>query len=739
MKRLAKILAGIVAAIIILIIVAALVLPLVFDPNDYKDEIAGMIEQQIGRDVAIPGEIQLSVFPWLGISIGHVTVANAPGFGERPMAEIASANVHVKLLPLLHKQIQIGTIDIEGLRLRLSRDAKGRTNWHSIVEHLNAPADAAQTQPAQGGDRTAAGAVRGKAGSQAQQSSGDGGFDLTSLEIGSIQVSDAAISWNDAMTGNSYKLFNIHLSTGHLAEDEPFKLDMGATLAAATAGVSSTISLSSTIRPDISAGIYRFSDLDLSIEAEGPAVPGGNQKLELSGHGILNLAAGTFALRELAISAAGIDVSGQILGKDLRETPVFSGHVAVAQFNPRAVLDRLGMALPQLQGDKALTSASLRAQFTATPGSAEISQLRIELDDSTLTGHARVTDFAAPAIAFTANVDHFNLDHYLPVTEKPAPGSSEQKAPDADTAAHADNVTRIDLSLLQSLQLDGELHVGRLTAYDMTFNDATVAVRASDGVLTIKPLASGFYDGKIHVLARVDASGEVPRYTLDASLKNLKFAPLLKDLFGSDLVSALGSLKLDLSSSGATLTAIKHALDGTIAFELRDGALHGFSLAALIAAARNRFLDEGSGQAGAQLGHKTPFDKFTGRFSIDNGTLSGDGMTLDTRYLDIIGSGQYNLVANDLDYTLNVHVDDKNGPLAEVAGLSVPIHLSGNLLSPDYSIDIESALKALARQHLQDEKKELKHKLKKELSEELGGSDGQLSKQLKQGLSELFN
>src|SRR5699024_4260599 len=118
--------------------------------------------------------------------------------------------------------------------------------------------------------------------------------------------------------------------------------------------------------------------------------------------------------------------------------------------------------------------------------------------------------------------------------------------------------------------------------------------------------------------------------------------------------------------------------------------------------------------------------------------------------------GKYNLVGDDLDYTLNVQVDDKKGPLEDVAGLTVPVHLGGSLLSPDYSIDIASALKGVAQQRLQEERGKLKKKLQDKLKEKLQGkhkddsdqagdeddTDDQdadeLNKKLQEGLSKLF-
>src|SRR5699024_2231405 len=132
--------------------------------------------------VSIPGNIELSVFPWLGVDIGRVKVANAAGFGDQPLAEIGSADVHVKVLPLLHKQIQIGKVELDGLRLHLARNAKGESNWAGIVDHLQSAGRTEASAPAQ----TPQSGASGQAG---------GGFDLSGMEIDSVAVSDAAISW----------------------------------------------------------------------------------------------------------------------------------------------------------------------------------------------------------------------------------------------------------------------------------------------------------------------------------------------------------------------------------------------------------------------------------------------------------------------------------------------------------------------------------------------------------------
>ncbi|MGW8311356.1 MAG: AsmA family protein, partial [Thiogranum sp.] len=132
MGKLFRILAYLVGALALLIIVAAVVVPMVIDPNDYKDDIAAAVEAKTGRTLAIEGDIRLSVFPWLAVEIGPTRLSNAPGFSNRPFAAVKQVSVRIKLLPLLHKQVEMGTVVLDGLQLSLETRADGKTNWADL-------------------------------------------------------------------------------------------------------------------------------------------------------------------------------------------------------------------------------------------------------------------------------------------------------------------------------------------------------------------------------------------------------------------------------------------------------------------------------------------------------------------------------------------------------------------------------------------------------------------------------
>ncbi|MEX0951690.1 MAG: AsmA family protein, partial [Gammaproteobacteria bacterium] len=134
MKGLLKVLIGLFGLLVVLIIAAAVIVPMYFDPNDYRDEISAMVKKQTGRDLQIEGELQISVFPWLGIQTGRIVLGNAEGFGNEPFAEAEEIQARVKLLPLLRKEIEMDTVVIDRLRANLIRNKDGVTNWDDLVK-----------------------------------------------------------------------------------------------------------------------------------------------------------------------------------------------------------------------------------------------------------------------------------------------------------------------------------------------------------------------------------------------------------------------------------------------------------------------------------------------------------------------------------------------------------------------------------------------------------------------------
>ncbi len=703
MPRPLKIILAILGVLIAAIVAVAIALPLFFDPNDYKDKIAAAVQEKTGRELTMSGKIELSVFPWLGARIGETRLANAKGFGEEPFAEMESVDVRVKLLPLLRKQIEIGTVALDGLRLRLARNASGETNWDDLVEAFAEDDATADPKP---------------------EEKTEEGLTLPEFEIGAIEISDAAISWRDAQNDSHYELSDLQLSTGRLTADEPFRLENSFNAVDGN-GLSARINFVTEAQADLGGQFYRMRDLFLNILAEGDAVPGKKQQLSLSGNAEVDMQASRMKVSDLMLQAAGLTLTGSVDGNNLVNAPEFNGRITIKEFNPRSVMKQLGITPPETANSSALTTAGLDAQFEATTERAALKQVFLQLDSTAIKGDASVRNFSNPAADFKFELDKINLDDYLP------PESKDKSQASAEEATSAE----FNLDALKDLKLDGRITADQLTVANLKIDKAELAVTARVGVLTFEPLGANLYNGDLRVRGKVNASGKRPSYTIHGDMDGLTFGPLLKDLVGTEKLDGLANLELDVTTSGNTVEAMKRDLDGTLAFEFQDGTFNDFNLAQLLRTARANFL--GNTAAAADNDGSTPFSRFAASFSVRDGLLSGKDLTLDTKALKAQGGGNFNIVTNALDYVINVVISEGTTDikgLRELQGVTVPIKLSGNLLSPNYSIDMAGAIKGVVQQKLQEERAELQGKIdekKQELNEKV-------QNKLQEGLSDFF-
>ena len=128
--RALRILGIIVGCIIVVLIAAVIALWLIVNPNDYKGRIEAAVRSSTGRSLSLTGNIHLAIFPSIALELGPATLGNPPGFpSSQPFASLQRASLRVRVLPLLHHQLDVGKVEIDGLDLRLLKNAQGQGNW----------------------------------------------------------------------------------------------------------------------------------------------------------------------------------------------------------------------------------------------------------------------------------------------------------------------------------------------------------------------------------------------------------------------------------------------------------------------------------------------------------------------------------------------------------------------------------------------------------------------------------
>src|SRR5262249_10862868 len=144
---------GIVIGITFLfVIVAAVVFATTFDVNAYRRTIQSQLEKRLGRPVTL-GEMRLRLFPGR-FAAKDLAIADDPSFNPRaPFLKAQHLDISVKLLPLLHKQIDVNSLTLERPSIDLIKNDAGTWNTASLGQSENARsamAPASSSQPSAG-------------------------------------------------------------------------------------------------------------------------------------------------------------------------------------------------------------------------------------------------------------------------------------------------------------------------------------------------------------------------------------------------------------------------------------------------------------------------------------------------------------------------------------------------------------------------------------------------------------
>ena len=312
--KLLKILAAAIGVLLLLGIGAAVVASVVIDPNDYKPRIEQLAKEHTGRELSIAGDIELSLFPWLGLKLQKVSLGNAPGFSPASFAELDAMHVRVKLMPLLSREVEMDTVEISGLRLQLSRNAEGVTNWADLMATGqprpdgtgggNSETKAPQNPPKTAGPKTEAPSSTGSSatGSQSRASQSRGPASIALLGLGGIDIKDSAVTWQDATSGQVVKVSGLQAQTGAVSIGQPVEFSLAMDVAELAPGLGGHIEAKLTASADQAFEILRVSDVELVAKLQGQALSGG--KAEIHGRAT----SGVFDTKAQRLNVTGLEV-----------------------------------------------------------------------------------------------------------------------------------------------------------------------------------------------------------------------------------------------------------------------------------------------------------------------------------------------------------------------------------------------------------------------------------------------
>ncbi len=82
------------------------------DINDYKDDIIALVKKNTGKDINIKGDIRIRILPDIAIDINDISMKPSIGDESEDSVAIEQLVLHLKLIPLIKKQIEVSSLKI---------------------------------------------------------------------------------------------------------------------------------------------------------------------------------------------------------------------------------------------------------------------------------------------------------------------------------------------------------------------------------------------------------------------------------------------------------------------------------------------------------------------------------------------------------------------------------------------------------------------------------------------------
>jgi uncharacterized protein involved in outer membrane biogenesis len=117
------------AALFAAVTVAIVVIVQTIDVDRYAQVAIAAVKTATGRELAIRGKLDITLFPRLAVRAEDVSFANAAGASRPEMIKAKRVDGAVALLPLIRRKVEITRLAVTDLDVLLEKDAKGVGNW----------------------------------------------------------------------------------------------------------------------------------------------------------------------------------------------------------------------------------------------------------------------------------------------------------------------------------------------------------------------------------------------------------------------------------------------------------------------------------------------------------------------------------------------------------------------------------------------------------------------------------
>ncbi len=747
---------------IALALVALLAFVATFDANNYKPEIIEQVEKATGRSFTIDGDIQLSIFPWVGLKVEDVALGNEKGFKAKQFAAIKQLDVKVNVLPLIRKEVQINTIRLHGLDVSLEVASDKSNNWSGLAQSKAISADVSTEAAREAAKETATEQTI----AEEEETSL-----LQSLQVEGFEFVDATIRYDDRSSNTKATVSEMNLTTSAITFDKPIDVSFAARIENNQPEIDTRLKLTTQLILNKEFTEFNLHDFVFTILAKANEFIPQQEQIEIKTNIDVLMDEQRLTLKQLQLSALGTTTLADITVSQFLETPLIQGGIEVQAFNAREVAKRAGVVLPEMAKADALHKVTLKTKIKLQGEKLQANDFSFGLDGSTLSGWLHLINISKQQLRYDLAFDQLNINDYLPTVVEAVPDNKTvannktgSVAAPAVAAATGDEKIELPVEMMRQLDIQGDFRVAALTAKEYKIKQFLMTLKAKNGEIAIKPLSMQVLEGQVDSAIRINVKKETPAYAINLDVNQLQAGPvvnpLLVGVMGDKPLTMAGAVnvKMDIKTTGDSLNQLKKASKGVLVLDMKETRVDGFDPEFYMRSSIADYVNsKGFGLSDSIMGKYKPrevtvFDKIHSSVKLANGKARTDDFLMDSKRVKVTAKGHADIMQNTLDVVSSIQLPRSKTVVEKIFDEPVFVRIHGPFDALEYELDknklkksTTDVLKNEAKAKLDAEKQRLKDKAKAEQKraeekarEELKKGTDKLKEKLRNKLKGLF-
>ena len=581
------ILGGLIAGLLLIILLLS-VIRIPIDLSGHKGLVESAASLALGRAVKIDGRIVITTSVRPIFSLEGLRISNPKGFEKGDFLKMKTAEIQVRLLPLLLAKIQIAKFSVKGLAVMLVENKTGAVNWSSQT-----PVESKSEAP-----------------TQPKPSSEDSQLELTSdsLVLAKLVLEDILVDYRRPGLAEPLQ-FKIDECSGDMLPGRPFILSMKGKLLQEP--------YVTTIEVGSLQELVEESRSRMEIKTE-------IAKTRFDFAGTLDLAK---ALRSLNLKASvtgeRLDSLNGLLDLDL---PPLKSYKVAAQLAMRR--DRLDLSDLILQvGQSKLTGKMTADRSGDKPNVAiELKSPLIQLNDFDVGDWSpQKSDPEKPALQKD------------PKKEKVTQASQDQKS-----SADGEMEELLSLEMLKKFDARMNVKAKKVMSGTDELGSGVLTVIQKDGRFTLDPMKLNIPGGSFTLTATLKPDPQAPEASVRAVMDKFDFGVLVRRANPKADMGGIINLDVDLKSSADSFNNLMANGSGYFDF---SGRLEHLQAGIIDLWAVNVIAAVASGKDNKP----SEINCVIGRWTMKDGLLSPNIFLIDTTKIRICGKGQVDFKKEIID------------------------------------------------------------------------------------------